>query len=192
MLDGMILPYFYGFLFLDEEITVMKVIALLTTAIAIILQNKGDKKNGKTLFYILCVSVFILNGLTSVVSKMHQSNPQYSTVSSNGFVLLTNLTLFLVFGAMIPFVRKKGSNIFAMSPKLYIIIIGSAILSSVAYFLQLLCALFVPAIIQFPVMSGGTIIFVTLLGVICFKEKIFKRQAMCLFLCVIATVIFVL
>ena len=38
MLGGMILPYFYGLLFLNEEITVFKVIALLLTSIAIILR----------------------------------------------------------------------------------------------------------------------------------------------------------
>ena len=86
MLGGMILPYLYGLLFLDEEITVMKVIALLMMTIAIILQNGGEKKKGNALFYILCMSVFILNGLTSVVSKIHQVYPQYKTVSNNEFV----------------------------------------------------------------------------------------------------------
>jgi len=77
MLGGMILPYFYGLLFLDEEITVFKVIALIMMIIAIVLQNEGEKKKGKILFYILCVSVFILNGLTSIVSKVHQIYLEY-------------------------------------------------------------------------------------------------------------------
>ncbi|MBR2884412.1 MAG: EamA family transporter [Clostridia bacterium] len=192
MLGGMILPYFYGLLFLDEEITIMKVIALLMMTIAIILQNRGDKKKGKALFYILCISVFILNGLTSVVSKIHQSYPEFDTVSNNGFVLLKNLARFLAFGAMIPFVRKKGNKVFDMKPKLYVVIACSAILSSVSYFLQLFCATYVPATVQFPVMSGGTIVFTALFGMICFKEKISSRQALCLLLCIISTIVFVL
>ena len=192
MLGGMILPYLYGLLFLNEEITVMKVIALIMMTIAIIFQNGGEKKKGKALFYILCISVFILNGLTSVVSKIHQVYPQYNTVSNNEFVLLKNITRFLAFGAMIPFVRRKDTKIFDMKPKLYLVISFSAILTSVSYFLQLLCATYVPATVQFPIMSGGSIIFTALLGLICFKEKLSARQALCLLLCIISTIVFVL
>lgn len=192
MLGGMILPYFYGLLFLDEELTLIKVIALVMMAIAIIMQNDGEKKKGKILFYILCVSVFILNGFTSIVSKAHQIYPQFDTVSSNGFVLLTNLTRFLLFGAAIPFVRKKENKAPVMSIISSGLIIGSALLSGVAYFFQLACASFLPATVQFPVMSGATIVFSALLGLICFKEKISKRQWLCLILCIISAVIFVL
>jgi len=192
MLGGMILPYFYGLLFLDEEITVFKVIALIMMIIAIVLQNEGEKKKGKILFYILCVSVFILNGLTSIVSKVHQIYLEYGTVSNNGFVLLKNLMRFLTFGFMIPFVNKSKKNIFVMTPKMYFVILSSALISSIAYFFQLLCASHLPATVQFPVLSGGTIIFTALLGLICFKEKISKRQVLCLFLCLISTIIFVL
>lgn len=192
MLGGMILPYFYGLFFLGEKITVLKVVALLLMIIAIILQNDGEKKKGKALFYILCVCVFVLNGLVSVVSKVHQSYPQFETVSDNAFVLIKNLMRFLMFGAMIPFVREKGIRIFAISPKMYIVIAASALFSSVAYYLQLVCASYLPATIQFPVMSGGTIIFTALLGLICFKEKISLRQAFCLTLCTVSTIIFVL
>ena len=192
MLGGMILPYFYGLLFLDEEITVMKVIALLIMILAIILQNDGEKKKGKAIFYILCVAVFVLNGLTSIFSKVHQIYPQYNPVSNNGFVLLTNIMRFLMFGAMIPFVKKKGEKTFKIQPMMYLVIAASALINGVSYFLQLLCASNLPATVQFPVMSGGTIIFTALLGLICFKEKISQRQAMCLLLCVISTIIFVL
>ena len=191
MLGGMILPYFYGLLFLDEEITVLKVIALLLMTVAIILQNNGEKKRGKALFYILCIGVFILNGLVSIVSKAHQIYPQYETVSDNGFVLLKNLMRFLMFGSMIPFVSKKGEKIFQIKPKMYIVIMFSALISSIAYYFQLVCASYLPATVQYPVMSGGTIVFTALLGMICFKEKISKRQILCLFLCIASTAIFV-
>ena len=192
MLGGMILPYFYGLFFLSEELTFKKVIALVLMIVAIIMQNDGEKKKGKALFYILCVSVFILNGLTSVASKVHQIYPQFDTVSNNGFVLLKNLMRFLMFGAMIPFVRKKETRVFAMNLKLYILIVCSACLSSVAYFFQLVSASFLPATVQFPVMSGGTIVFTAILGMICFKEKISKKQTLCLIMCVVSTIIFVI
>lgn len=108
MLGGMVLPYFYGLIFLDEEITLLKVVAMLMMVVAIIMQSDGDCENKKNsnLFYILCVAVFILNGGTSIVSKIHQINTQYAAVSTNGFVLLKNIMMFLLYGAMIPFVVK--------------------------------------------------------------------------------------
>lgn len=192
MLGGMILPYLYGLFFLDEEITVLKVMALLLMSLAIILQNNGKKERGKAIFYILCICVFFLNGLVSIVSKVHQTYPQFETVSDNGFVLLKNVMRFLLFFGMIPFVGKKGEKVFSIKPKMYIVIVSSALISSISYYLQLVCASSLPATVQFPVISGGTIVFTALLGMICFKEKISKRQAFCLLLCIISTIIFVL
>ena len=193
MLGGMILPYFYGLIFLDEEITLLKIIALLIMAVAIILQNsRKDKEKGRVIFYILCVCVFVLNGLTSIVSKAHQIYPEYNTVSNNEFVLLKNLMRFLLFGTMIPFAKKGGEKFFSIKPKMYIVIVGSALLSSVSYYFQLTCASNLPATIQFPVLSGGTIVFSALLGMICFKEKISNKQMFCLFLCLVSTIFFVL
>jgi drug/metabolite transporter (DMT)-like permease len=192
MLGGMVLPYFYGLIFLNEEITVMKVVALLLITVAIILQNSGDKKKGSLLFYILCVCVFILNGLVSVVSKAHQIYPEFGVVSNNGFVLLKNLMRFLMFGAMLPFVSKEKGNKLSIKPKMYGVIVASAAISSMAYFLQMVCASTVPATVQFPAVSGGTIVFSALFGMIFFKEKISKKQAICLLLCVVSMIIFVL
>ena len=123
---------------------------------------------------------------------MHQTNPQFETVSDNGFVLLKNVMRFLLFFGMIPFVGKKGEKVFSIKPKMYIVIVSSALISSISYYLQLVCASSLPATVQFPVISGGTIVFTALLGMICFKEKISRRQAFCLLLCIISTIIFVL
>lgn len=192
MLGGMVLPYFYGLIFLNEEITVMKVIALIIMSAAIILQNSGDKKKGNLLFYILCVCVFVLNGLVSIVSKAHQIYPEMGVVSNNGFVLLKNLMRFIMFGAMLPFVKKEKGIKLNIKPKMYGVIVASAAISSMAYFLQMVCASTVPATVQFPAVSGGTIVFSALFGLIFFKEKISKKQAICLLLCVVSMIIFVL
>lgn len=192
MLGGMILPYFYGLIFLDEKITVLKVAALLMMIFAIILQNGGDKKKGKTLFYILCVAVFILNGCTSVVSKMHQINTGYSVVSENGFVLLKNIMLFVLFGAMIPFVAKDKKKILTIKPSIYIIIVLSTIAGNLAYAFQLIGSSHLPATIQFPIISGGTIVFSALMGLIFFKEQITKRQLLSLVICIVSMVLFII
>ena len=192
MLGGMALPYFYGIIFLEEQITVLKVIAMLMMIIAIIMQNDGEKKKEKILFYILCIAVFILNGGVSIVSKIHQIDTGYEAVSANGFVLLKNIMMFILYGGMIPFVMKGKKKATSIKPKIYAIIFGTAIISSVAYMFQLVSSLYLPATVQFPVISGGTIVFSALLGLVCFKEKISKKQILSLIICAISMIAFVL
>ena len=192
MLGGMVLPYFYGLIFLDEQITLFKVIAMIMMVIAIIMQNDGEKKKEKTLFYILCVAVFILNGGVSITSKIHQINTVYAAMSSNEFILLKNIMMFVLYGAMIPFVVKDKKTAPKINPIIYVVIAASALISSVSYMFQLECATTLPATVQFPVMSGGTIVFTALLGLILFKEKISKKQMLSLIICAISATIFVL
>lgn len=191
MLGGMILPYFYGLIFLKEQITVMKALALILMISAIILQNNKGNEFGKGLFYILCFVVFLLNGCVSIISKLHQTTT-FDTVSENAFVLLKNLTLFLFFGAILPFVSRRKKDNISLNAKTYLIIISSAIVSSVSYWFQLICAEHLPATIQFPVVSGGSIIFTAIIALICFKEKISKMQLVSIILCTISAVIFVI
>ena len=194
MLGGMILPYFYGLIFLNEKITVLTATSLIMMSAAIILQNGRAEKKANSLFYILCIAVFVLNGGTSIVSKVHQIGYGFETVSSNEFIFLRNISRFVMFGLMIPFVKKRKKSIFKMKPMMYVLIIGSALVSSVSGVLQLECAKpgRLPATVQFPVISGGTIIFSAIFGFILFKEKISKKQAFCLALCLASTIIFVI
>lgn len=191
MLGGMILPYFYGMIFLKEQITVMKVFALILMIFAIIFQNDKSDKSVKWLFYILCIVVFFLNGGTSIISKLHQTTT-FDTVSANGFVLLRNISLFLFFGAMIPFVGRSKKGKIGLNAKTYLIIFSSAIVGSVSYLFQLICAAHLPATIQFPIISGGSIVFTAVIALFYFRENFSKVQLVSIILCTISSVIFAL
>ena len=191
MLGGMILPYFYGVIFLDEKITLMKTIALIIMMIAILMQNNSNKEKRRTLFYVLCIAVFVINGGVSIVSKMHQST-HYEIVSNNGFVLLKNIMAFLVYGAIIPFAGERKKEKIKLKPKMYVLIVIGSLIGGASYMFQLVCASNLPASVQFPVMSGGVIIFTALCGLIFFKENISKKQCVSLVLCLISMIAFVL
>ena len=81
MLGGMLLPFLYGLLFLEEPVTpwriagcVLLVAALVYTSLA---GNTEGKKN-RLLFYGLCALVFLSNGAVSIISKCHQIGAQAS------------------------------------------------------------------------------------------------------------------
>ena len=73
MMGGAIVPYIYGLIFLDEPITLPRVVALLMIVAAVVINSSGGKTGKQSVkFIILCIAVFLLNGAVSVVSKMHQ------------------------------------------------------------------------------------------------------------------------
>ena len=192
MLGGMILPYFYGVIFLGEGVTLTKIIALLLMTAAIILQRDVSNNKGKAVFYLLCVLVFIINGAVSIVSKMHQIDLGYKTVSENEFVVLKNAARAVMFGGMLPFIKKGKGTMLSIKPKMYIVIALTGLFSNTAYLLQLKCAAHLPATVQFPITTGGTIIFTALAGLFLFSEKLEKRQVVGLAICLGATILFVI
>ena len=79
MLGGMLVPFFYGTIFLHEKISVGKIIGTILLISFIVLQavaqrssneqSKGGKK--KYLFFVLCLIIFFVNGMTGVIAKAH-------------------------------------------------------------------------------------------------------------------------
>ncbi|HPE96240.1 MAG TPA: hypothetical protein PLT66_09265, partial [Bacillota bacterium] len=77
MTGGMLIPFLYGVIFLDEKLTALRVIAMLMLLLALFMPvvEKGGEKASR-LGIILCVCVFLSNGINSTVSKIHQISPQ--------------------------------------------------------------------------------------------------------------------
>ena len=73
--------------------------------IAVIMINSGIKKATK-LQVLLCILVFIINGMTSIVSKVHQINIQLDPVNTQSFAFLTCLTKVLLCGLIYLIVPK--------------------------------------------------------------------------------------
>ena len=95
MLGGMILPYFYGVLALNEPVTVARIMGLVILILSLLFplldarENGGSGKTKLLPFFSLCVLVFFLNGGVSILSKAHQTTT-YPTVGTTDFVILTN------------------------------------------------------------------------------------------------------
>ena len=58
------------------------------------------------------------------------------------------------------------------------------------YFLQLIGAANLPASVLYPMVTGGSIIFSAIAGVIIFKEQLSRRQIISITLCFIGTLLF--
>ena len=72
MLGGMVLPFLQGILFYREELTLAKGLCFLLIALAIFLPLQKGKRTGGGFYY---AGVFVLNGLSGVLTKIFTSAP---------------------------------------------------------------------------------------------------------------------
>jgi len=191
MLGGMIVPFLYGIIWLQEDVSWGKIVGSLLLTICIIFQavwqnqstgevKKASKKSG-SLFFILCLIVFFLNGMTGVIAKAHQIGKDpvdeiSFTVISCALTAMISGILLLCSGIRgdktgkieeIKTVSKRKSFL-AMSA------IGAA--TYTGNFLHLKAASNVPASVQFPLVSGGVIVLSAMVSAFIFKEKISKKE----------------
>ena len=192
MLGGAAVPYLYGIAFWEETVNIQKIVAMLLVGLAVWLNASGERSQGQTAkFILLCFAVFLLNGGTSVVSKAHQIEKVYPTISAQSFVALKNFARCMFFLLFLPFC-KKTENTHKLTPKMYAIIFLSAIISGASYFLQLVCASYIPASILYPVVTCGTIVAAAAFDRICFGERLSRRIIMSVVVCIVALALFVI
>ena len=106
MLGGMLLPYAFGVLFLEEKLTVLRVIGLALIVAAVFCSGR-TKVKVPVWVYICCVVVFILNGCISIVSKLHQIETTYATISTAAFVMYGGMGRALFCGTALLVMGKK-------------------------------------------------------------------------------------
>ena len=199
MLGGMFLPFLYGVIFLNESISLFKILALVILIGALIMpvleKSEGDKPKNK-LFYILCFIVFIANGFVSITSKAHQIN--VNAVNSNSFmvwVAVCNLIISIIV-LTVSFIKagktQSGEIVKnVVTPKNIGILVLSAAVGNVGGFLIIYCAKTVDASVLFPLVTCGAIIATAVFGRLFFKEKIGRYALISVLLAVAATVLFI-
>ena len=189
MSGGMLLPYLFGVLFLQEPLTVFRIAGVILILLAVILSN-GMKFQRNVSFVWLCVLIFVLNGFCSIISKCHQINTSYASVNSMTFVAYTGLGRFL-FSSVLLLCCKKGQKQQPVSLKRTVVLaVGSALIGGVSYGLQLMGAKELPATVLYPLVTGGSIVFSAFSGMIFFREKLSRRQIISIILCVAGTLLF--
>lgn len=170
MTGGMLVPYVWGIFALNEKFSVYRFIGLLLIIGGVICSNqKKESINRRYLLMGLCV--FVLNGLLSIISKMHQIEEVQATVSALSFVMLTGFLKFVLCTIALAIVCKKQSQAMKEIPmKTSLpIIVASAIVGGTSYLLQLVSASNIPATLLYPLMTGGSVVFTAIVGRIFFE-----------------------
>ena len=123
-------------IFLNEQLSINTLIGLILLIGSVVICNLSkDKANLKQL--LMCAIVFVLNGLVSIVSKMHQIEVNYITVSASQFVMLTGIFKAVLSFLASLFIQKKVSYKQICNKNTVLLIAGSTLIGGVSYMLQL-------------------------------------------------------
>ena len=201
MVGGMTLPFFYGWLFLNEDISWLRLLGLLLLIGVVVLMNRkpAEKGNCSAIRYILlCAAVFLLNGGVSIFSKVHQIEATRQTLSTIPYATLSSLISCTSSGLwlLVEWLRARKSG-FSLAktgkhplPAVLWVILGTSTLGAVSSFLQLYSAAHVDASILYPMMTGGIIVLSAVAGRVVFGERQSRREWLLIALCFGATLLF--
>ncbi len=188
MLGGMVLPSVVGVVFFDEGMTVAKGLCYMFIAAALVLTfQKDDQKHTKKSTYIYYVGVFVLNGMSGVITKIFNSAP-YERVSSAGYSFLTSLCTFTISGILALALYRTYKGKISLPAVLFGF--GGGGINRVANFLLVAALLHVHASVQYPMVTGGVMIVSTVIAFFT-SSKPTKRQVASVLLSFIGIVLLV-
>ena len=157
MLGGMVLPFAAGILFFNESLSAGKIVCLLFITAALCVTIQKDECRSGAGYY---AGVFILNGMSGVLSKIFQAAP-FEKTSATGYSVLSAASTVVIACALMPFfrdsVKKRSSGAIIVGT------MGNGILGCAANLLLLISLSHLPASAQYPFVTGGVMIMSTAL-----------------------------
>ena len=192
MSGGMTVPYIFGVLFLNEELTLLRTLGLVAIIAAIAISNSGAEKPDKKQL-MLCLAVFVLNGISSVTSKVHQISPASEIVTSPDLAFIVMMFKAVICSIVLLVCRKslfrKKTAKLPIKSVIWTMLFA-ALADGLTYMLQLIGATTLPATVLYPFVTGGSVILISLAGVLVFKEKLSARQVVGIAICFVGTLLF--
>ncbi len=172
MLGGMVLPFVQGIVFYGEKITASKLACFVLIFIALLLTIKKGEKTKEAIYYI---GVFILNGMSGVLSKIFASARLEKTSAAGFSVLCALVSVIIAFLVLILFFRKKDEDETPATVGSIAVSSAQGIVNRIANFILIIALAHVDASVQYPMVTGGVIIVSTAISFLR-KNKPSKRE----------------
>lgn len=181
MLGGMMLPFLVGTLFYDEEISAFKILCCVLIVISVLLNiRKGGGSKKAFLYYMM---VFFLNGMVGVISKVHQ-NSEIMHTDSTSFMFYSGIFTVIICSI---WMLAKGEKIPLLKGKSLLYSAGDGVLNGVGDLLLLIAIAELPASVQYPLVTGGVMVFSTVISMIR-REKLVAFEYLAAVIALIASV----
>lgn len=167
---SLIIPTFYGIIFLHEPFTVSMAVGLALLAVSLYMTVGIKTDKGKiNLKWLLCVAVaFFANGACSTVQKIQQT--VYDGRYKGGFMIAALLIVFLVL-MLFSFIFEKDVWVRSVKSGWYLAA-PLGIANSLVNLFVLILSNTVPASVMFPIISAGGVVTSSVIGIAFFKEKL--------------------
>ena len=198
MLGGMLLPFLYGILLLEEAVTVGKLLGCLLLSASILLQGlatgrREEGRRGGIAFFLICLAIFAVNGMTGVISQTHALSEGAVDEWSFTFyasLLTAALALLLLGGVLLTKKHARQELSVMRSPRALGFAALLGLCMNLGNFLILLAAPHIGASIQFPLISGGTIALSAVAALLLFREKPSRLEFTAILGACLSTVLF--
>lgn len=173
MLGGMLVPFVFGIAFFGDDITAGKIICCLLVSAALYIESIGGKINKKAIFYLM--AVFLVNGSFGVISTIHQ-NSELSHADTLSYMAIQSAWV-ICFGCfwMIKKRLSKNKQPIVKNKKAYANMLFYGIVNGSAELILLFAIKHVQPSVQYPIITGGVIIFSTLISMIIGENKNLKN-----------------
>ena len=183
MIGGMVLPFAYGML-CGEEFKLSRLLCcvLIVAAIIFTADKSGEHKGGFKYY----IAIFTLNGLVGILSKYHQSNISLC-VDSASFMMLTKIFTLAISAILLLCMKGK---IFKISLKALANCGVYSAINSIGNLMLLIALLHLPASVQYPLVTGGTMFFALAISLVR-KDKVTKRDILGTALAIVSTIIII-
>lgn len=170
---SLMIPTFYGIIFLKEAMSVYFLIGLGLLAISIFLVNNKNDKCPVTPKWLLFVFLsFAGNGLCSTFQKMQQI--KFDGEYKNEFMIISLAIVFLIF-AVATLVTNEGnfkSNLYHAR----FTAVASGAMNGIVNLLVMVLSGTMAVSVMFPLISAGGIIVTYVVSKVFYKEKLTKIQ----------------
>ena len=162
MLGGMVLPFLQGILFYGEGMSWAKAICVLLITLALgCTVTRGEGKSG-AIYY---AAIFLLNGIAGVLTKLFTSAPYPKANAASSSMWQAILSVGAAAAILLLILyreREKTSAVPRFSLFAGAVSAGNGALNKIANFILVLALAHVDASVQYPMVTGGTIIVSTL------------------------------
>lgn len=170
---SLMLPTFYGLVFLDDPISIGLIPGILLLFLSLFLIN-GKNDDMKISFkWIICAIIsFVGNGMCSVIQKMQQValNGAYK----NEFMIVALAIVAAVMIILTVLKERKGIKSYAKVGWLPAIICGA--LNGMVNLFVLILSGRIPVSLMFPIISAGGLIVTYIVSRFAYKETLTKTQ----------------
>lgn len=172
MLGGMMLPFAFGILFFNEKLTAGKLLCCALVTVALYINSCSGKISKKAIFYL--IAVFFVNGSFGVICSVHQ-NVQAVRVDTLRYMCLQSL-IVLIFGCIwlgLRKISKEGKKI-VKNKRAYINMLLYGICYGGTEIILLFTIKAIPTSVQYAIMTGGVIIFSTIISMLIGENRNIK------------------